>query len=64
MYAVRRSILRVSESPADVTIEKGVLVVSQDHGSRDVSRTTYRFRYGPDNGKFMLMALISITPTA
>jgi len=31
------------EAPANVTIEKGVLIVEQEHGSREVTDTTYRF---------------------
>jgi hypothetical protein len=45
----------VVEAPAGVTIEKGVLVVDQDHGSRDVTETTYRFRYEPSTGRFALI---------
>ncbi len=47
----------VVEAPASVTIEKGVLVVEQDHGSRNVSDATYRFRYEPPTGKFVLIGL-------
>jgi len=43
------------ETPAEVTIEKGVVVVQQDHGSREVTNTTYRFRYEPSSGKFLLI---------
>jgi hypothetical protein len=45
----------VVEAPANVTIAKGVLVVDQDHGSRDVTETTYRFRYEPAAGRFALI---------
>ncbi len=45
----------VVETPVDVTIEKGVLVVHQDHGSRELTNTTYRFRYEPATGKFLLI---------
>jgi hypothetical protein len=45
----------VMESPADVKIEKGVIVVTQDHGSRDLTNTTYRFRYDSESQKFMLI---------
>jgi hypothetical protein len=45
----------VVEAPAEVTIEKGVLVVNQEHGSRDLTNTTYRFRYESDTGKFALI---------
>jgi hypothetical protein len=45
----------VVETPTEVTIEKGILVVQQDHGSREVTNTTYRFRYEPATGKFLLI---------
>lgn len=45
----------VVESPANVSIEKGVVVVEQDHGSRDVTDTTYRFRYEPASQRFVLI---------
>jgi hypothetical protein len=45
----------VVESPAEVTIEKGVVVVGQEHGSRELTNTTYRFRYDPASGRFQLI---------
>jgi hypothetical protein len=45
----------VVETPVEVTIEKGLIVVQQDHGSREVTNTTYRFRYEPSSGKFVLI---------
>ncbi|HXT61980.1 MAG TPA: hypothetical protein VN696_02990 [Pyrinomonadaceae bacterium] len=45
----------VVETPVEVTIEKGALVVHQDHGSREVTNTTYRFRFEPATGKFVLI---------
>ena len=45
----------VVESPANIKIQKGVLIVDQDHGSRDVTNTTYRFRYIPESQKFALI---------
>ena len=45
----------VVESPAEVTIEKGVVVVGQEHGSREVTNTTYRFRYDLASGRFQLI---------
>ena len=45
----------VVEAPANVSIEKGVVVVEQDHGSRDVTDTTYRFRYDPATQRFILI---------
>lgn len=44
------------EAPANVTIEKGQLVVNQDHGSRNVTEQTFRFRHQP-NGKLVLIGL-------
>jgi hypothetical protein len=45
----------VSESPANVQIEKGTIVVDQDHGSRNLTNTTYRFRYDPASHQFILI---------
>ena len=45
----------VMEAPADVAIAKGVLIIKQDHGSRNVTETTYRFRYNPGVKKFALI---------
>jgi hypothetical protein len=45
----------VVEAPANVEIDKGSIVVNQDHGSREFTNTTYRFRYDPDTQKFVLI---------
>lgn len=45
----------VSESPANVAIEKGVLIVDQDHGSRNLTNTTYKFRLDPATQQFNLI---------
>src|SRR5437868_1614773 len=45
----------VVEAPAEVKIENNVIVVEQDHGSREVSDITFRFRYDPDSQRFMLI---------
>lgn len=45
----------VMPAPAGVSIEKGVLVVENEHGSRDVSSSTFRFRYEPASGRFVLI---------
>lgn len=45
----------VSEAPANISIEKNVIVVDQDHGSRDLTNTYYRFRYDPTSQKFVLI---------
>lgn len=44
------------EAPAEVEIDaKGVITVSQEHGSREVSNTTYKFRYDPAVKRFVLI---------
>lgn len=45
----------VVEAPANVTIEKGVLIIEQDHGSREMADLTYRFRYEPETKRFALI---------
>jgi hypothetical protein len=45
----------VAEAPAEVEINKGVLIVKQDHGSRNVIEETFRFRYDPAAKKFALI---------
>lgn len=45
----------VSDAPANVKIEKGVIIVEQDHGSRWVTETTLRFRYDEQPGMFILI---------
>jgi hypothetical protein len=45
----------VVETPTSVSIEKGVVVVEQDHGSRNLTNTTYKFRFDPANQRFMLI---------
>ncbi|MDT5122054.1 MAG: hypothetical protein QOC96_1536 [Acidobacteriota bacterium] len=45
----------VVEAPANVKIEKGVIVVEQDHGSREMGDETFRFRYEPQTQKFALI---------
>lgn len=44
------------EAPANVKIENyNVIVVEQDHGSREVSDVTFRFRYDSASQRFMLI---------
>ena len=45
----------VAQASANVTIERGVLVVRQDHGSRNLVEQTFRFRHDPATGKFLLI---------
>ncbi len=43
------------DAPANVTIEKGVIVINQDHGSRWVTDTTLRFRFDQQPNMFILI---------
>jgi hypothetical protein len=45
----------VGEAPANVKIEKGVIVVEQDYGSRWTTDLTLRFRYEQESQKFLLI---------
>jgi hypothetical protein len=45
----------VIDAPAHLAVSKGVIVVNQDHGSREVSESTYRFRYDEASGRFVLI---------
>jgi hypothetical protein len=45
----------VSPAPSNVKIQKGVLVVEQDHGSREVTDVTFRFRYDEQPNSFILI---------
>jgi hypothetical protein len=49
----------VVEAPAEVKIERGVIVVSQDFGSREVTEHTYRFRYDGAAARFVLIGFDS-----
>jgi hypothetical protein len=46
----------VVAAPAGVEVDaKGVIIVTQDHGSREMSNTTYRFRYDSATKRFALI---------
>ena len=45
----------VMDAPANVTVEKGVIIINQDHGSRWVTDTTLRFRYDQQPEMFILI---------
>ena len=44
----------VLPAPAEVRIAKGVLEIENEHGSRNVSRSTFKFRYDA-TGRFLLI---------
>jgi hypothetical protein len=45
----------VVEAPADFEIKKGVIIVTQDSGSRNVLTQTYRFRYNAELDRIVLI---------
>lgn len=47
----------VMPAPSNVSIAKGVLIVNQDHGSRDVEESTYKIRFDAVTGRFILIGL-------
>ncbi|MFN0086895.1 MAG: hypothetical protein ACKVX9_16005 [Blastocatellia bacterium] len=47
----------VAESPANVAIENGVIVVRQEYGSRELTQETLRFRYEPASGRFVFIGM-------
>lgn len=51
----------VVEAPSEVAIERGVIVVRQDFGSRELTEHTYRFRYDRTAARFVLIGFDSTT---
>ena len=47
----------VVDAPATVRIDRGVLIVEQDGGSRELVDTRYRFRWDRGSGRFALIGL-------
>lgn len=47
----------VAESPANVTIENGVVIVRQEYGSRELTEETLRFRHDPASGRFVFIGM-------
>ena len=45
----------VMPAPANVSIKRGVLIVAQDHGSRNLQQSTYKIRFDPASGHFILI---------
>ncbi len=45
----------VVEAPATVEIKNGVIEVNQDHGSRNLTNTYYKFRYDQATKQFVLI---------
>lgn len=47
----------MSETPVDVSIKKGVLLVAQESGAREMFRAIHRFRYEPNKKGIFLIGL-------
>lgn len=47
----------LGSAPANVKIVKGILIVNQDHGSRNVIENTFRFKYDASGKRFVLIGL-------
>jgi hypothetical protein len=45
----------VVETPASLEIKNGIIEVNQDHGSRNLTNTYYKFRYDPATRQFVLI---------
>lgn len=45
----------MAETPVEVAIERGVIIVRQDFGARDMTAETHRFRYDPAVRRFLLI---------
>ena len=43
------------ETPATLEIKNGIIEVNQDHGSRNLTNTYYKFRYDPATRQFVLI---------
>jgi hypothetical protein len=43
------------ETPATLEIKNGIIEVNQDHGSRNLTNTYYKFRYDPATKQFVLI---------
>lgn len=47
----------VSETPTTVEIVNGVIIVTQEYGSREVTEETYRFRFEPESKRFAFIGV-------
>lgn len=46
-----------AETPTTVEINNGVIIVTQDYGSRETTTETYRFRYEPGSNRFAFIGV-------
>ncbi|MBS1790843.1 MAG: hypothetical protein JST85_24210 [Acidobacteria bacterium] len=47
----------VSETPTTVEIVNGIIIVTQEYGSREVTEETYRFRFEPETRRFAFIGV-------
>lgn len=46
-----------AETPTTVEITNGVIIVTQDYGSREITKETYRFRHDPESNRFAFIGV-------
>lgn len=51
----------VMETPSKVAIKDGVLIITQEYGSRHVTQETFRFRHEPQSNRFSLIGVDVVT---
>ncbi len=47
----------VVETPTNVEITNGVIIINQEYGSRELSKETFRFRYEPETRRFAFIGV-------
>lgn len=47
----------LAEAPTTVEINNGVIIITQDYGSREITKETYRFRYDPESNRFAFIGV-------
>lgn len=45
------------ETPTNVEISKGVIIINQEYGSRELDKETFRFRYEPETKRFAFIGV-------
>ncbi|MFN0111641.1 MAG: hypothetical protein ACKVZH_22495 [Blastocatellia bacterium] len=46
-----------AETPTTVEINNGVIIVTQDYGSREITKETYRFRHDSESNRFAFIGV-------
>ncbi|MBP6824398.1 MAG: hypothetical protein KA368_22830 [Acidobacteria bacterium] len=47
----------LAEAPTTVEINNGVIIITQDYGSREITKETYRFRHDPESNRFAFIGV-------